>query len=121
MPGTTLQLLRRDNSGVIYADPAKPELTARFRNSTSQKTLNGVPVKNYLTEIIVNEDFQVTLGSVSATDAISVRIRVSGCAESMTEIGVILHALAGQIDTWASEHVFTGFDPTTAPVIPAAT
>lgn len=116
----TLQVLRQENSGVIYADPAKPDLTVRFRNTSSNKTLNNVNVKNYLTEIIVNDGNPVTVSGVSATDAVSVRLRVSGAVESAARIAVLLHALAEQVDTWQSEAVFSGFNPSTAPVIPAA-
>lgn len=116
----TLQLLRQENNGVVYADPAKPDMTVRFRNTSSNKTLNNVNVKNYLTEIIYNDGNPVTVSGVAATDAISVRLRVSGTVESATRIAVLLHALADQINTWQGETVFSGFNPTTAPVIPAA-
>jgi len=117
----TLATLRQENSGVIYADPALPTLTSRFRNTTSNKTLNGVNVVNYLTEIIVNDQNEITVATgVTANDAVSVRLRVSGAAGSAARKAVLLHALADQINTWAGEHVFEGFNPTTAPVIPAA-
>jgi len=121
MAAITLSLLRTENNGVVYADPAKPTKTVRFRNTQTNKTLNGVNTKNYLTEIIVNDQNPVTLaGSVTANDAVSVRIRVSGCAESEAAITAILAALADKLDNWSAEHVFVGFSPTTAPVVPLA-
>jgi len=116
----TLQLLRQENNGVVYTDPAKMDLTVRFRNTTSKKTLNSVPVANSLSEIIINDANSVTVGGVSAVDAVSVRLRVSGANESAARIAVLLHALAEQLDTWITEKVHSGFRPTTAPVIPAA-
>jgi len=117
----TLSKLREDSTGVIYANPAKPDQIVRFRNTTSQKTLSGVPVTNYLTEIIYNEDNEITVATgVTAKDAISLRIRVSGAALSMTQLSVLIHSMADQIQTWAGQNVFTGFAPSTAPVIPAA-
>lgn len=117
----TLQVLRQENSGVIYSDPAKPELTVRFRNSSVNKSLNGVSVPNYLCEIIYNDQNEITVATgVTAKDAISVRLRVSGAGASSTRLGVILHALAAQIDTWQSQNVYMGFNPTSAPVVPAA-
>ena len=113
----TLKVLRQEQTGVVYADPSDPNLTVRFRNTTSNKTLNGVQTKNYLTEIIVNDDNSVTVGGVAAQDALSVRVRVSGTNESQTRIGAILTALGNQLATWHGEKVFVGFNPTTAPVI----
>jgi len=116
----TLQLLRQEPTGVVYADPAKPDMTVRFRNNTTPKTLNSVGTKNYLTEIIYNDGNNVTIGGIAAVDAISVRLRVSGTAESAARLAVILHSLAQQIDAWTTQKVFSGFPPTSAPVIPAA-
>jgi len=119
----TLGLLRTENSGVIYADASGPDLTVRFKHSTTKKTLNGVVVDNHLLEIIVNDELQVQpVTGTYANDALSVRVRVSGSniAASQTQLGVIIHALADQIQTWVGENVLIGFNPTTAPVIPAA-
>lgn len=117
----TLQVLRQENNGVVYADPAKPDMTVRFRNTVAAKTLNGVSVKNYRTEIIYNDNNSVTVGDgVSALDAVSIRLSVSGALESETRVEEILAALAAQINTWAGQNVFKGFNPTSAPVIPAA-
>lgn len=117
----TLQLLRAENTGVVYADPAKPDMTVRFRNTTSQKTLNGVTVQNRLTEIIYNDNNPVVPAEgVNAQEAISVRIRVSGSSLSAARITEIIGSMAAQIETWDSQNIFVGFNPTTAPVIPAA-
>lgn len=116
----TLQLKTQDANGVTYSDPAKPDLTVRFKNTQSSKTLNGVNVKNYRLEIIVNDINTITVGGVSLPDAISDRVHVSGTAESMARQAVLLHAIAAQIDSWVSENCLIGFKPTTAPVIPAA-
>jgi len=117
---STLVLKKTDQFGVYYSDPAVPGLSVRFRNTTAKKTLNGVNVDNYSMEIIYNDWNAVTIGGTPAVDAVSVRLRTSGCAESMTRIGVLLTALAAQLTTWNSQHVPQGFNPTTAPVVPAA-
>jgi len=111
-------LLRQEASGVIYADPAKPAYTIRFRNTKANKTLNGVNTNNYACEVIYNDDNTVTIGGVSAVDAVSIRLRVSGAAESATRISAILTTLAAQVMTWDGQHVFQGFNPTTAPTVP---
>ncbi len=117
MPNT--QVLTRDAYGVTFADPASPDFTVRFKTSRSLKNLNGVSVDNYLCEIIVNDSNEVTLGSVTANDALSVRIRVSGSIESMDRLADILAAICGQTATWISENVLKGFEPSTVPVNPA--
>jgi len=116
----TLQLLRQENTGVVYTDPAKMDLTVRFRNTSSKKTLNGVPVQNSMSEIIINDGNAVTVGGVAAVDAVSVRLRVSGALESSARITTLIIALASQMSTWNAEKCFQGFRPSTAPVIPAA-
>jgi len=55
---------------------------------------------------------------VFAKDAVSVRIRTSGSPLSENSIGLMISALATLVPTWASEHVFIGFNPTTPPVVP---
>jgi len=104
--------------GVLYADPGDPGFTVRFRNSSAKKTLNGVSVNNYVGEIIYNDDVAVTVGGVAATDAVSVRIRVSGTNEASTRKSAILTTLAAQLMTWDGQSAFKGFNPTTAPTIP---
>lgn len=112
------QALTRDAYGVTYADPSEPDFTVRFKTNRSVKSLNGVNVDNYLTEVIVNDAHEVTIGSTTARDPLSVRIRTSGSIESMARLKEILVSVAGQLGTWSTENVFLGFEPTTAPVNP---
>lgn len=114
---TTLSVKSQDNSGVTYADPAKPDTTIRFRFSGATKALNGVTVPNYATEIIVNDNNPVTVGDVSAQDALSIRVRVSGTLESKARLRQLLTSLAAQVGQWETENVMQGFRPATAPVI----
>jgi len=113
----TLSVKTQDSAGVTYADPAKPDMTIRFRSSNANKTLSGVTVPNYSTEIIVNDNNTVTVGGVSALDALSIRVRVSGCLASKTRLRQLLTSIAAQLGTWETENVMQGFRPGTAPVI----
>lgn len=70
------QILTRDAFGVTYANPTDPDFRVRFKTTSSQKSLNGVSVMNFVTEIIVNDNVPVTLGNTSANDPVAVRIRV---------------------------------------------
>lgn len=117
---STLKALSTDATGVTYADPSDRNCTVRFKNTSTSKSLNGVPVTNYGTEIIINDGVDVTVGGVAAVDALSVRLRTSGAAESGARLREILLALAAQVGQWDTEGVFVGFPPQTAPVIPAA-
>lgn len=117
MSAITLSVKSLDASGVTYADPAKPDTTVRFRFSSVNKTLNGIPTPNLATEIIVNDNNAVTIGGVAATDALSVRIRVSGTLASKARLADLLNSAAAQVGAWGTENVFQGFRPTTAPVI----
>lgn len=114
---TTLSVRSQDNAGVTYANPAKPDTTIRFRFSSAVKQLNGVTVPNYATEIIVNDNNPVEIGTVSAQDALSIRVRVSGTLSSKARLRQLLTSLAAQLGTWETENTMQGFRPTTAPVI----
>lgn len=117
MPSVTLSVKSTDNAGVTYADPTKPDCTVRFRASSTTKVLNGVAIPNYATEIIINDQNSITVGSVSAQDPLSIRVRVSGALASKTRLRNLLTSLAAQLATWETENVIQGFRPSTAPVI----
>lgn len=117
MANVTLSVKSQDNTGITYADPAKPDMTVRFRFSGTVKTLNGVAVANNLEEIIYNDNNSITIGDVSAQDALSVRLRVSGSLGSKARLRELLDSLASQLLTWETENVMQGFRPTTAPII----
>jgi len=118
MSAVTLQVVRRENNGVIFADPSKPDMTCRFRSTSAQKTLNGVQVQNVRVELIYNDSNAITpVSGVNANDALSVRLSISGTVLSATRINNITNSMAAQLGTWISENVFKGFSPTTAPVI----
>jgi hypothetical protein len=114
----TLQVLKTEPTGVVYADPAEPDLTVRFKNTSRAKSLSGVPTTNYTTEIIINDDNTVTIGGSDVVDALSVRIRVSGTSASAARIKELLGMAADGLEQWSDEHVFIGFTPVTAPAIP---
>lgn len=120
MANANTKLFRQLSDGAVFADPADSNYTVRFKTATSQKSLNGVTVDNHISEIIVNDLHGVTIGSTSATDALSVRIRVSGGDISKARLYEILLGIAGQLPDWVSENVFEGFTPTTVPVNPHA-
>jgi len=117
MAVVTLSLQKQDATGQTYANPAKPDFTVRFKNSSARKTLNGVSVNNLMCEIVYNDNNSVTVGGVAASDAISARLRVSGVLESKTRLNQFLTGLAAQIAAWQTQNVFQGFNPTTAPAI----
>lgn len=113
------QILTRDANGVTFADPADPDYRVRFKTSISNKSLNGVSVPNYVTEIIVNDSVAVQLGNTSANDAVAIRVRCSGSLASINRRNAILKSIATQLSQWVDENVMTGFEPATAPLIVA--
>lgn len=104
--------------GSLFADPLKPSATCRFKTTQSPKTIDGIRLSNYVTEIIFNDTSPVTSGEKTANDLLSIRIRVSGALESSARIKTILLSLASQCDEWANEDVLIGFEPSTAPINP---
>lgn len=117
MASVNLAVKSQDNSGITFADPNKPDMTVRFRFGIVNKTLNGVVVPNYSTEIIANDNNSITVGGASALDALSVRIRVFGTLSSKARLRDILTSLGAQLATWETENVCQGFRPTTVPAI----
>lgn len=116
MTATTLSIKSQDSAGITYADPSNPALQLRFRFSSVNKTLNGVVTPNLATELIFTDNNSITVGGVSALDALSVRLRVSGSLASKGRLRDILTSMAAQVGTWETENVMQGFRPTTAPV-----
>lgn len=113
------KLLKSEPTGVVYADPAKPDYQVRFKTTNVNKGLNGVQVANYATEIIITDGNAITVGATGAIDAVSVRVRVSGTALSAARLTQIITALSTQLPAWNTEGVLKGFAPTTIPVVPA--
>lgn len=115
MATLTLSVKSQESNGVTYAIPTKPDFTTRFRYNTVNKSLNGLVVPNYATEIISNDLHSVTIAGQSVLDALSIRIRVSGSLASKARLHDMLCSLAVQLHTWEGENVMQGFRPTTAP------
>lgn len=116
---TNLALFRNGNDGCVYSDPTNPDYTVRFKNSSSRKNLNGLVCQNIVEEIIINDLNGVTKGTVTATDAISARYRVSGSNLSAARKKAITIAFANQLIVWANEGCLEGFPPQTPPVVVA--
>lgn len=114
------QLYSRGANGLTFADPTDPNYTMRFKSTQSRKNLNGQQVVNFVEDIIVNDLVPVTLGTGSANDSVSVRLRVSGSAESHARVKAIVKSLAAQLPAWADSNVLLGFEPSEAPDTPTA-
>lgn len=113
--GTPTQILHRGANGITFANPKDPNYTVRFKHSRARKRLNGMSVENYIEEIIINDLVGVTVAGKPTTDAVSVRIRISGSAEAHVQIKRILKNLAAQLPAWADENVALGFEPSVPP------
>lgn len=112
---------KTENTGIVYADPSDPDLTFRVKHTAQGKTLGGVSVTNQLTEFIIADKNNVTLSdTVSAADALSVRLRVSGSLQSTARKQALIDALMSTLEAWATEDVLKGFNPSTVPVSPSA-
>lgn len=107
-----------DATSVTFADPKDPNFTVRFKTTSSKKTLQGITTDNYVTEIIVNDDNEVILNSVTVSDPLSLRIKLSGAVVSQDRLKAIAKSVAAQLPVWYSENVMLGFEPVTAPVNP---
>lgn len=110
--------LRSDASSITYADPANPDLTVRVKQSSSTKNLGNSSIPNITTEIIINDLFDVTVGSEAFPEALSVRTKVSGSYLSKTQKKALVGLMTACLTAWANEDVLDGFEPATVPVMP---
>lgn len=115
---TPLVLKSSGNNEQVYSLSTDPDLTVRFKHTENKKVLNGVSVTNYVTDVIINDANDVTVSGVSANDALSIRLRVSGTKESAARIATLLSMLSSGVTTWPGQAVFVGFQPTTVPTLP---
>ncbi len=115
----SFQKLRSDANGITYAETSDPDYTVRFKFSHANKSLSGTPVQNNVCEIIINDLSDVTVGGTTVQEALSVRVKVSGSYASKARKNALVAAAVAQLNTWATENVFEGFEPTTLPVGPA--
>lgn len=110
------QILRREPTGVLYADPASPAFSVRFKSLSTAKSLGNLKTDNVATEIIINDKNTITKDAATADDPISIRIRISGSKLSHARMKALLSGVAAQLPAWANENVILGFEPTTVPV-----
>lgn len=112
----TFKVQKTENTGIVYAEPSDPDNTVRVKHSAQTKSLNGVQVTNQVTEVIVNDNFGITIGDTTAVDALSIRVRVSGSLQATARKKALLTALLASLANWQDEDVLSGFNPTTVPV-----
>lgn len=116
MANRQLKLYSRQPNGETWADPIQPNYTIRFKTTTTPKSLDGNRTTNYMTEIIMNDVHNVTIGDQVTADALSVRIRTSGAIESIDQLKNMLKDSCEQlVAAWLEEDVLTGFPVDTPP------
>lgn len=121
MTAQNMQLLQHRPDGVLYSDPNKASASCRFKTTSSSKTIDGIKVDNFVHEIIYLDQNVIDVGKESATDSLSVRVKISGSQLSRTRTHAIIAQLALQLPVWMAENTDLGFEPTTPPKNPVAT
>lgn len=116
MSVNALQLYSQQPNGVTYSDPLNPNMTVRFKTTSSQKVLDGKKVMNYITEIAANDTHEVLIGEQNVSDSLSVRLRTSGSLQSMDRLEQMLLDLTAKVVAWKDENVLIGFAPVTVPI-----
>lgn len=116
MSTNVLQQYSLQPNGITFSDPLNPDFIVRFKTTSSQKVLDGQRVQNYISEITSNDNHPVVIGSVTCTDALSVRIRTSGSLQSMARLKQMLNDMVAKVTAWEDENVLIGFNPVTPPI-----
>lgn len=114
----TFKVQKTENTGIVYANPADPDNTVRIKHASQAKSLNGVSVTNQVTEVIVNDSADITVGGTAAVDALSIRVRISGSLQATDRKKALLSALITTLNTWTNEDVLKGFNPQSVPALP---
>lgn len=110
-------LQNRTGNSVTYVNPDTPNRTFRLKQTSVQKNLDGLPFKNHRTEIVYLDTNELTVGSETVRDPVSVRLTVSGAAESEVLLRTMVQLIGNTAESWLlhDEHVLAGFEPTVAP------
>jgi hypothetical protein len=112
------QLQKSDGNSATYADPTDADYTVRVKQTQVSKSLDGKPVKNWITEVIMGRTNPIEVEGIDAVDQCSVRLRISGAVQSAAALQAMADLLAGCIAEWSDEHWLIGFNPTSVPAIP---
>lgn len=109
----TMKVITMDQYGVTYADSSDPDFQVRFKTTNGRKSIDGVSVQNFVTEVIVTDNNKV--GDMN--EALSVRLRTSGSVENKARLYALIDVLADNLAALKSDDVFFGFRPTAAPTV----
>lgn len=112
----TFKVQKTENTGIVYAEPTDPDHTVRLKHSAQIKNLKGLQVTNQVTEVVVNDNHSISIGSESAQDLLSIRVRISGSLQATSRKKALLTALLSTLEAWQDEDVLSGFNPATVPV-----
>lgn len=112
-----LVLYRQKDDGAIYATP-ESNYHVKMRTSIGDKTLNGVRMKNFATELIFNYTANNKAGELDFSEPLSVRIRISGSQYAQAQLADIVDTISAQLPEWMKQNVAIGFAPTSLPQLP---
>lgn len=81
-----LRAIASDVTGVTFADPSDVNATTRTRTVRTNKTVENQRVTNVRNEFIVNRPGTLIIGDDTVTEALSVRVTMSGSTLSETSL-----------------------------------
>lgn len=81
-----LRAIASDINGVTFADPSDVNATTRTRTVRTNKTVENQRVTNVRNEFIVNRPGTLIIGDDTVTEALSVRVTISGSTLSETSL-----------------------------------
>jgi hypothetical protein len=114
------QVQKTDGNSTVWADPATPSTTVRCKQTAGRKGLGGNVVDNHITEIIINDLNDVTIGDDTVPDTLSIRVRISGSVHSHTRARALVGLLTNTLNSWDDENYVIGFTPSTVPAFPVS-
>lgn len=105
-----LRAIASDITGVTFADPSDVNATTRTRTVRTNKTVENQRVTNVRNEFIVNRPGTLIIGDDTVTEALSVRVTISGSTLSESSLISMWNDTKANIDAAiASGKVLSGF------------
>lgn len=112
---------KTDFNSTLWGDPATPDVLVRLKQTQAPKSMTGgVDAINHRTEFVLNDRHGVMIDGIDTHDKLSVRLSVSGTAESESRLVELVDMLTNTVSVvWNGTHWTIGYTPFAPPAFPA--
>lgn len=112
----TFKLQSSQPGSAIWADTSDINHTLRAKVDIAPKNISGVNLVNNRSEVIHNRKVPVTVGTLTTTEAQSIRVSFSGSLEASAQLAADWAVVKANTDAFIASLMLKGFVPTDAVV-----